>query len=42
MTVHYTDTSLVQVQVPVLTWTLELKPGEERKITYSYQLYVLP
>jgi hypothetical protein len=26
----------------VLTWTLELKPGEERKITYSYQLYVRP
>lgn len=26
----------------VLTWTLELKPAEERKITYSYQLYVRP
>ena len=26
----------------VLTWTLELKPDEERKITYSYQLYVRP
>ena len=26
----------------VLTWTLELKPAEERKIAYSYQLYVRP
>jgi hypothetical protein len=26
----------------VLTWTLELKPGEEHKVTYSYQLYVRP
>jgi hypothetical protein len=26
----------------VLTWTLELNPGQEQKITYSYQLYVRP
>jgi hypothetical protein len=26
----------------LLTWTIALKPDEERKITYSYQLYVRP
>ncbi len=26
----------------VLTWLLELKPDEERKVTYSYQLYIRP
>jgi hypothetical protein len=38
-----TARSLKQVNPKhVLTWTLELKPDEERKITYSYQLYVRP
>jgi hypothetical protein len=26
----------------VLTWLLELKPGDEHKLTYSYQLYIRP
>jgi len=26
----------------VLTWLLEVKPGDEHKVTYSYQLYIRP